>query len=289
MPTPGLCRPRAERACSVVVGLKMSALLVERFDVRLQRGQSELVERQDVLSVFGLAIRLDDPAVYDDAGYLDRERPGVQVEQVTAGACRSQRRMPEVASRGRLPRRSPGVSSALCLPRRARRTRATPGSTADQRRSYDMQHQIRMEPSSSPACPARAVNGQLRSPVAATTSSAALRAIADAIALRHAGQLTSPPRPSRLVPGRAGAGQTSVPSPPDLHTASTQRPHSISTVSTQNLHSLHGARTPSMCVTGTRLQGSRRLRERQQARIPRRLQMSTHEWDTRNGRSGDRS
>jgi hypothetical protein len=54
--------------------------------VRLQRGQSERVERQDVLSVFGLAIRLDDPAIYDDAGYLDRESPGVQVEQVTAGA-----------------------------------------------------------------------------------------------------------------------------------------------------------------------------------------------------------
>ena len=65
----------------VVVRPEVPALLVERFDVRLQRGQSERVERQDVLSVFGLAVRLDDPAVYDDAGYLDRERPGGQVKR----------------------------------------------------------------------------------------------------------------------------------------------------------------------------------------------------------------
>ena len=71
----------------LVVRPEVSALLVERFDVRLQRGQSEQVERQYVLSVFGLVIRFDDPVVYEDAGYLDRERPGVQVEQVTAGAC----------------------------------------------------------------------------------------------------------------------------------------------------------------------------------------------------------
>jgi hypothetical protein len=70
----------------VVVRPEIPALLVERFDVGLQRGQSERVERQHVLSVFGLAIRLDDPAIYDDAGYLDRESPGVQVEQVTTGA-----------------------------------------------------------------------------------------------------------------------------------------------------------------------------------------------------------
>jgi hypothetical protein len=70
----------------VVVRPEIPALLVERFDMGLQRGQSERVERQHVLSVFGLAIRLDDPAIYDDAGYLDRKSPSVQVEQVTTGA-----------------------------------------------------------------------------------------------------------------------------------------------------------------------------------------------------------
>ena len=49
-------------------------------------GQRERVERQHVLSVLGLAVRLDHPAVHDDPRDLDRERSGVQVEQIPAGA-----------------------------------------------------------------------------------------------------------------------------------------------------------------------------------------------------------
>jgi hypothetical protein len=54
----------------------------------LQRGQRERVERQELLSVLGLAVRLDHPAVHDDPGDVDRESSGVQIEQVPA--CTSQ-------------------------------------------------------------------------------------------------------------------------------------------------------------------------------------------------------
>ncbi len=97
--------PAEQHAMIVVVRPEIPALLVERFDVGLQRGQSERVERQHVLSVFGLAIRLDDPAIYDDAGYLDRESPGVQVEQVNDG---------------RLPARSAACPKWLRAPTRRR-------------------------------------------------------------------------------------------------------------------------------------------------------------------------
>jgi len=50
----------------VVVRPEFSPLLVELLDVHLQGGQCERVERQDVLSDFGLAVRLDHPAVDND-------------------------------------------------------------------------------------------------------------------------------------------------------------------------------------------------------------------------------
>jgi hypothetical protein len=51
---------------------ELAPLLVQPLDVRLQRGQRERVERQYVLSVLGLAVRLDHPAVHRDAGDLDQ-------------------------------------------------------------------------------------------------------------------------------------------------------------------------------------------------------------------------
>ncbi len=54
--------------------------------MHLQGGQRERVERQDVLSVFGLAVRLDHPAVDNDPRGLYGERSGVQVEQVTVSS-----------------------------------------------------------------------------------------------------------------------------------------------------------------------------------------------------------
>ena len=50
----------------MVVRPEFSPLLVELLDVHLQGGQCERVERQDVLSDFGLAVRLDHPAVDND-------------------------------------------------------------------------------------------------------------------------------------------------------------------------------------------------------------------------------
>ena len=70
----------------VVVLAEVAPLLVELLDVCLEDGQGERVERQDVLSVLGLAVRFDHPAVHDDAGHLDRERARVEVEQIPARA-----------------------------------------------------------------------------------------------------------------------------------------------------------------------------------------------------------
>ena len=78
--------PAEQHAVIVVVRPEFAPLLVELLDVRLQRGQRERVERQDVLSVLGLAVRLDHPAVHDDPRGFDGECSGVQVEQVTARA-----------------------------------------------------------------------------------------------------------------------------------------------------------------------------------------------------------
>ena len=59
---------------------------VEHLDLHPERGEGEGVERQDVLGVLGLAVRLDDLA-FDDTGHLDGERPGGHVEQIVASAC----------------------------------------------------------------------------------------------------------------------------------------------------------------------------------------------------------
>ena len=68
----------------LIVRPELAALLAEQFGVCPEHGEGERVERQDVLRVLGLAVRLDDPAVHHDAGGLDGERSGVQVEQITA-------------------------------------------------------------------------------------------------------------------------------------------------------------------------------------------------------------
>ena len=68
----------------LVVRAELAPFVVEPFDVCLQRGQRERVEGQDVLSILGLAVRLDHSAVDNDARDLDRERSGVQVEQIPA-------------------------------------------------------------------------------------------------------------------------------------------------------------------------------------------------------------
>ena len=52
-------RPAEQHAVIVLVRPEILALTVEHLDMRLQDGQRERVERQDVLSVFGLAVRLD--------------------------------------------------------------------------------------------------------------------------------------------------------------------------------------------------------------------------------------
>ena len=51
-----------------------------------RRLQGEPTGRSARAGVLGFAVRLDHPAVYDHAGYLDRERSGVQVEQLPARA-----------------------------------------------------------------------------------------------------------------------------------------------------------------------------------------------------------
>jgi hypothetical protein len=51
---------------------EFASLLVENLDMRLETGQSERVERQYMLSVLGLAVRLDHPAVHDHPRDLDR-------------------------------------------------------------------------------------------------------------------------------------------------------------------------------------------------------------------------
>jgi hypothetical protein len=76
--------PAEQHAVILVVLAEVAPLLVELLDVRLEDGQGERVERQDVLSVLGLAVRFDHPAVRDDAGHVDRER-------ARAGLCVSER------------------------------------------------------------------------------------------------------------------------------------------------------------------------------------------------------
>ena len=49
-------RPAEQHAVIVVVQPEVPPLLVEHLDVRLEGGQGERVERQDVLGVFGLAV-----------------------------------------------------------------------------------------------------------------------------------------------------------------------------------------------------------------------------------------
>jgi hypothetical protein len=48
--------PAEQHSVILVVRAELAPLLIELLDMRLQRGQRERVERQDVLSVFGLAI-----------------------------------------------------------------------------------------------------------------------------------------------------------------------------------------------------------------------------------------
>jgi hypothetical protein len=71
-------RPAEQHAVIVVLRAEVPPLLVELLDVCLEDVQGEWVERQDVLSVLGLAVRFDHPAVHDDAGNLDRERARVK-------------------------------------------------------------------------------------------------------------------------------------------------------------------------------------------------------------------
>jgi len=109
-----------------------------------------------------------------------------------------------------------------------------------------------------------------RARLAATTSSAALRAIVDAIGCAMRGNGLAPTTAITARPRTPRSRQTSVPSPLGLHIVSIRSPYG-----------LHVVRTRSMCLTGIRLQGSRRLRERQQARIPRRILRASafsHRW-----------
>jgi hypothetical protein len=78
--------PAEQHAVIEVVRPEFAPLLVELLDVHLQGGERERVERQDVLSVLGLAVRLDHPAVDNDPRSLYGERSGVQVKQVTPSA-----------------------------------------------------------------------------------------------------------------------------------------------------------------------------------------------------------
>jgi hypothetical protein len=78
--------PAEQHAVIVVVRPEFAPLFVELLDVHLQGGQRKRVERQDMLSVLGLAVRLDYPPVDDDSRGLYSERSGLQVEQVTASA-----------------------------------------------------------------------------------------------------------------------------------------------------------------------------------------------------------
>jgi hypothetical protein len=56
-------RPAEQHAVIVVPRPEVPPLLLELLDVCLEDGQGERVEHQDVLGVFGLAVRLDHPAI----------------------------------------------------------------------------------------------------------------------------------------------------------------------------------------------------------------------------------
>jgi hypothetical protein len=78
--------PAEQHAVVLVVRPEVLALLVEHLDVCLEYGECERVERQRVLCVLGLAVRLDHLAVDDYPRGFDFERSGVEVEQVAACA-----------------------------------------------------------------------------------------------------------------------------------------------------------------------------------------------------------
>lgn len=75
-----------QHAVIVVIRPGVAPFAVQHLDVHPENGEGERVERQDVLRVLGLAVRLNDLAVHHDAGRVDGEHPGRQVEQITASA-----------------------------------------------------------------------------------------------------------------------------------------------------------------------------------------------------------
>jgi hypothetical protein len=72
--------PAEQHAVIVVVGAEFPAAPGQAFRRASSGHQRERVERQDVLSVRGLAVRLDHPAVDNDPGGFYGERSGVQIE-----------------------------------------------------------------------------------------------------------------------------------------------------------------------------------------------------------------
>ncbi len=90
--------PAEQDPVALVVRAEFLPPLVQHLDVDLECSEGERVEHENVLCVLGLAIRLDNPAIYDDPCDLDGECSGAQVEKVTASACQFAAPHAEVAS-----------------------------------------------------------------------------------------------------------------------------------------------------------------------------------------------
>jgi hypothetical protein len=71
----------------LVVRPEVLPFLVEQLDVDLEYGEGERVEGQEMLSVCGLAVRLDHLAVDDDSRCVDFQRPGVEVKATARRAA----------------------------------------------------------------------------------------------------------------------------------------------------------------------------------------------------------
>nr|WP_246116128.1 hypothetical protein [Trebonia kvetii] len=106
--------PAEQDAVIFVLRPEVLALLVEHFDVGLEDGLGERVQRQEVLRVLRLAVRLDHLAVDDDACLLDLKCSGVEVEQVDA--CARQIRCVLTTVLGSRPGGSAALRSAFFAP-----------------------------------------------------------------------------------------------------------------------------------------------------------------------------
>ena len=78
--------PAEQPAEIVIIQPELLALLVELANMVTEYSEGEWVERQHVLRVLCLDVRLDHPPVDDDSRRSDVERPGIEVQEVAMRA-----------------------------------------------------------------------------------------------------------------------------------------------------------------------------------------------------------